>query len=440
MTGPTTAPATEASVSPVTRYWSRVNPPANGYAPGPWYRSPWAWEAVFLPDPIDYLLASFRTFGDVVCTRAVPFRSLFLAHPDHIKHVLQDNARNYVKGIVIAKLKVLIGDGLFTQRGRLLAPAAPARAARLPPRALAGFADDDDRRRRRRCSTGGRLARSAATPFDVSAEMSAPDARHRRAGAVQPGARRACGRRGARPHGRAGDRQRARHPLPAVTDLVADARPTGASAGRSPCSTGSSTTSSRRAGARQRSRDDLLAMLLLARDEETGEGMTDRQLRDEVMTFLLAGTRDHRRRAHLDLVPARPPPGVAERLRAEVAAALGDAHADRRRPAAPAATRAWSSRRRCASTRRCGDSRGRRSTRTESAASDPEALGRDDLALRHPPAPGLLARSGALRPGALHPGAGPRAGRASHTCPSAGGRGSASATSSRSWKHSSSSR
>jgi cytochrome P450 len=34
---------------------------------------------------------------------------------------------------------------------------------------------------------------------------------------------------------------------------------------------------------------DLLSMLLLARDEATGKGMSDRQLRDEVMTILLAG-------------------------------------------------------------------------------------------------------------------------------------------------------
>jgi cytochrome P450 len=34
---------------------------------------------------------------------------------------------------------------------------------------------------------------------------------------------------------------------------------------------------------------DLLATLLLARDEETGETMSDRQVRDEVMTILLAG-------------------------------------------------------------------------------------------------------------------------------------------------------
>jgi cytochrome P450 len=42
----------------------------------------------------------------------------------------------------------------------------------------------------------------------------------------------------------------------------------------------------RRPGQQQ---SDLLAMLLVARDEETGAGMTDRQLRDEVMTFMLAG-------------------------------------------------------------------------------------------------------------------------------------------------------
>jgi cytochrome P450 len=35
--------------------------------------------------------------------------------------------------------------------------------------------------------------------------------------------------------------------------------------------------------------DDLLSMLMSARDEETGERMDDEQIRDEIMTFLLAG-------------------------------------------------------------------------------------------------------------------------------------------------------
>src|SRR6185436_463007 len=35
--------------------------------------------------------------------------------------------------------------------------------------------------------------------------------------------------------------------------------------------------------------DDLLSMLIEIRDEETGEGMTDQQVRDEVFTVFLAG-------------------------------------------------------------------------------------------------------------------------------------------------------
>jgi cytochrome P450 len=35
--------------------------------------------------------------------------------------------------------------------------------------------------------------------------------------------------------------------------------------------------------------EDLLALLMEACDEETGEGMSDRQLRDELITFFVAG-------------------------------------------------------------------------------------------------------------------------------------------------------
>mgnify|MGYP001450170022 CR=1 FL=1 len=40
---------------------------------------------------------------------------------------------------------------------------------------------------------------------------------------------------------------------------------------------------------RDKERTDLLSMLLMARDEDDGEGMTDEQVRDEVMTIFVAG-------------------------------------------------------------------------------------------------------------------------------------------------------
>jgi cytochrome P450 len=68
---------------------------------------------------------------------------------------------------------------------------------------------------------------------------------------------------------------------------------------------------------------DLLAILLLARDEETGAGMTDRQLRDEVMTFLLAGHETTAVALTWTWYLLDRNPDVAERLRAEVGAAIG---------------------------------------------------------------------------------------------------------------------
>lgn len=70
--------------------------------------------------------------------------------------------------------------------------------------------------------------------------------------------------------------------------------------------------------------DDLLGMFLSACDEETGRGMTDAQLRDEVMTMFVAG---HETTANamcwvLHLVATHPE--VAERLHGEIDAA-GDA-------------------------------------------------------------------------------------------------------------------
>ena len=98
-------------------------------------------------------------------------------------------------------------------------------------------------------------------------------------------------RRRGRPHAArgAGAHERARDALHAVAAVVADAAQPAARARRS-------ATLDRVVfdiiEARRRTdeaHDDLLDMLLRARDEETGEGMTDRQLRDEVMTFVLAG-------------------------------------------------------------------------------------------------------------------------------------------------------
>jgi cytochrome P450 len=68
---------------------------------------------------------------------------------------------------------------------------------------------------------------------------------------------------------------------------------------------------------------DLLDMLLRARDEESGETMTDRQLRDEVMTFVLAGHETTAVALTWTWYLLDRHPDVLARLRAEVATVLG---------------------------------------------------------------------------------------------------------------------
>ena len=53
-----------------------------------------------------------RDYGDVVLLRLGHVHLYILFHPDHARHVLQENHQNYVKGPIIARTKVLIGEGL----------------------------------------------------------------------------------------------------------------------------------------------------------------------------------------------------------------------------------------------------------------------------------------------------------------------------------------
>ncbi|MGA9191450.1 MAG: cytochrome P450, partial [Anaerolineales bacterium] len=65
-------------------------------------------------------------------------------------------------------------------------------------------------------------------------------------------------------------------------------------------------------------RGDLLSMLLLARDEDSGAGLTDRQVRDEAMTLFLAGHETTAVALTWTWVLLDQDPGVRQRLENEV--------------------------------------------------------------------------------------------------------------------------
>src|SRR6185312_1587566 len=71
-------------------------------------------------------------------------------------------------------------------------------------------------------------------------------------------------------------------------------------------------------------RGDLLSLILLARDAETGEAMSSQQAHDECITLMLAGHETTAVALSWTFALLARHPEAAERLRAEVASALAD--------------------------------------------------------------------------------------------------------------------
>src|SRR6186713_157996 len=72
----------------------------------------------FRRDPLGFLLKTMREQGDVVRLRLVHQTAFLLFHPDHIRHVLQDNYQNYTKQtLAYARIRAIFGESLTTSDG-----------------------------------------------------------------------------------------------------------------------------------------------------------------------------------------------------------------------------------------------------------------------------------------------------------------------------------
>lgn len=58
-----------------------------------------------------------REYGDLVRFHFGPLSVYLLNHPAYVQRVLQDNSRNYRKGIAYAQMKPLVGEGLLVSEG-----------------------------------------------------------------------------------------------------------------------------------------------------------------------------------------------------------------------------------------------------------------------------------------------------------------------------------
>jgi cytochrome P450 len=237
-------------------------------------------------NPTAVFMDAARRYGEVVYFKIGPRHGYLVTNPADIRHVLQDNARNYHKSPLYDKMRVLLGNGLLTSEGdfwlRQRRIAQPA-FHRQRIAALAGPMADAAR------DTAGHWESiaSAGRPVDVDDEMMRLTRtvvlRTLLGADLGPFSDKvdeawkilnehigesfwSLGLTDWWPSARKRRFQAARAVLRGAVDHVIAERRRHPSDGA-----------------------DLLSMLMAARDEETGEGMTDEQLRVEVMTFLLAG-------------------------------------------------------------------------------------------------------------------------------------------------------
>ena len=278
--------------------------------------------------PLGTFLRARELFGDVVKFRTAIWHSYLLCHPDDIKSVLLDNNQNFRKGMIYEYLKPVLGLGLLTNEGeswlsqrRLVQPA-------FERQHLGGLAETMTLAAERLLNRWH--DRTERGPVDVAAEMA------RLTMDIVGQALLGSDLDATASQVREAVRICQEHVDWRITHLFSlpERYPTPRNrrfhrAMRTLDSAVFSIIERRReasigsANAAGHSDHDLLTLLLEARDDETGDGMTDGQLRDEVMTIFLAG---HETTANAlawawNLLSLHP--GIEERLHAEVDSVLG---------------------------------------------------------------------------------------------------------------------
>jgi cytochrome P450 len=269
----------------------------------------------------NFVLETMRAYGDICRYHVLRWPVHLLSHPDYIKHVLQDNHRNYDKKVFAYRaLRLILGNGLLTSDGDFW-----LRQRRLAQPAF----------HRQRIEGFGRIMTNAAQAmlqqwqgyakqqqvFDVAQEMMRLTLRV------------------------AGETL-------FTIDLTNDADEVGQALSYAllqvnarlyqpfPLPLWLPTPKNRRVGQALRTldrvvtaiieehrrtpeaREDLLSMFMLAQDEETGERMNDQQLLDEVKTMLLAGHETTANALNWTWYLLAQHPAVEAKLAAELAAVL----------------------------------------------------------------------------------------------------------------------
>lgn len=292
---------------------SQVNSQGYKTAPGPTEPQNF-WE-----DPFRTFAILAREYGDVVCLDPQNHRIYLVNHPSPIKHILQDNYRNYGKDS--DSFKKVVGNGLLTSEGdfwlsqrRIVQPAFHRQGLEMMLAPMIATTENLIK------DWQGFLKQGES--FNILTEMTKLTTNM--IASTMFGAD-------------------IKDETQALTDAITSAQEyiyyqgwnyeeeanNQASHEATPLDNAINIIdrivyriiNERRQN--EQGKNDLLAMLLHASDEKTGNGMSEKQLRDEVVTMLAAGQATTSMALTWSWYLLATHPDVTERIRAEVAQQIG---------------------------------------------------------------------------------------------------------------------
>jgi cytochrome P450 len=225
-------------------------------------------------DSLERMQELFARFGDIYRVYA-PGRKSYtyvINHPDDVKRVLVSNHRNYTKGVGLDRVKILLGNGIMTSEGDFWKRQRYMMQPMFHRRVITGFARTIDAANERFIAKWEAQA-ARGELVNVTDDMSELTLEIVLRSIFGPDLDRLAQQAGGNPFDvvtkdTARNLQFAykfRQLGKVIADLVKRRRANG------------------------EEHPDFLGMLMTARDKETGDAMSERELIDEVMTLVVAG-------------------------------------------------------------------------------------------------------------------------------------------------------
>jgi len=267
-------------------------------------------------DTLERMIELFALHGDIYCVY-VPARqshTYVIHHPDDVKRVLVSNHRNYTKGLGLDRVKILLGKGLMTSEGELWTRQRYMMQPFFHRRVITQFAEVIGTANSQLLTRWEDLARRGE-PVNVTDEMSSLTLGIVLRAIFGRDLERMSAELGGNPFDvvtkEQGRNLQFAFKFRSLTKLVAGL-----------------------IERRRREKEehfDYIAMLMGARDKDSGEPMGERQLIDEVLTLVVAGHEttasglnwtwyllsqhpdaEARLHAELDAAPDEPAPSLAQ--------------------------------------------------------------------------------------------------------------------------------